>query len=101
MHGTAQIRRLGRRPAMEVPQLRAPIVLVHGLLGFSALRVLGRTVVNYFWGIEDALRAAGNQVYVAGLSPTAGVAKRAAELRQFLNREAPGRQVHILAHSMG
>ena len=86
---------------MEIPRLRAPIVLVHGLLGFSAVRVFGKPLLKYFHGIEDALEAAGNRVLGAGLSPTAGIAKRAAELRTFLNREAPGEPVHILAHSMG
>ena len=35
------------------------------------------------------------------LSPTAGVAVRARELKQFLDRHAPGESVHIIAHSMG
>jgi triacylglycerol lipase len=58
-------------------------------------------LVCYFHGVEDALRAAGNRVSSAGLSPTGGVAKRAAELRKFIDRESPGEPVHLIAHSMG
>lgn len=86
---------------MTAARVQAPIVLVHGLLGFDALRVWGRPVVSYFPGIEEALRAAGNSVYTASLSPTAGVARRALELRNYLNRELPRQNVHIFAHSMG
>src|SRR5688572_2168609 len=86
---------------MPKARLRAPIVLVHGLLGFDALRVGGVRVRGYFPGIEESLRAAGNRVFSARLSPTAGVAHRAAELRDFVRREVPNEPVHIIAHSMG
>jgi triacylglycerol lipase len=86
---------------MHIPKLQSPIVLVHGLLGFSAVRVLGKPLAKYFHGIEDDLEAAGNRVHCAGLSPTAGIARRAAELRTFVNREVPNEPVHVLAHSMG
>ncbi len=87
--------------ARKIPRLREPIVLVHGLMGFDEVRVAGYRVRSYFPGIEDALRAAGNRVVTARLSFTAGVAHRAAELRDFLHRELPGEPVHIFAHSMG
>lgn len=86
---------------MAFPQLRRPIVLVHGLLGYDFIRLGGRTILSYFVGLPEALSAAGNRVLVPRLSPTAGIAQRAAELRDFLHREAPGEQLHILAHSMG
>src|SRR6478735_4021745 len=68
---------------METP-LRAPIVLVHGLLGFDRIRVGPYTVARYFPGIEDALDAAGHRVGIPVLSKTRGVAHRAAELKRFL-----------------
>lgn len=86
---------------MDQPRLKNPIVLVHGLLGFNALRVGPVELVNYFPGIAEALTAAGNRVASAQLSPTGGVAKRAADLRAFLTHELPGERVHIIAHSMG
>src|SRR5438132_9198875 len=86
---------------MNIPQLRTPIVLVHGLFGFDRLRIAGLTVAHYFAGIPELLRSAGNRVLVPGLSPTAGVAVRAQELKDFLARESPREPVHLLAHSMG
>jgi triacylglycerol lipase len=86
---------------MIVPRLRAPIVLVHGLLGFDELR-LGRWVLaSYFRGIPEALTAGGNRVLVARLSPTAGTAERAAQLRDLLDRHLPNDAVHLFAHSLG
>ena len=86
---------------MDFPKLRAPVVLVHGLLGFGEVRVGALTVSEYFPGISQQLRAAGNRVLVPTLSPTAGVAARAAQLKQFLDRESPTDPVHLVAHSMG
>jgi triacylglycerol lipase len=86
---------------MVFPELRAPIVLVHGLFGFGQVRVGGVTLSDYFPGISQKLRAAGNRVLVPNLSPTAGVAERAAQLKQFIDRQSPHEPVHLLAHSMG
>lgn len=87
--------------AMNVPCLRSPIILVHGLFGFDQIKMGDWTVLNYFPGIPELLRSAGNRVLVARLSPTDGVAQRAAELKAFLDREVPAEPVHIFAHSMG
>ena len=86
---------------MQIARLKAPILLVHGLLGFSQLRLGRWTLFHYFPGIADFLRRAGNQVLEADVSPTGGVAHRANQLRHFLNRHVPHGPVHILAHSMG
>lgn len=85
---------------MLIPRLRAPVVLVHGLLGFGELR-LWPLRVCFFSGIPQALRAAGNRVLVPNLSPTRDVATRACQLKAFLDSEVPHEPVHILAHSMG
>src|SRR5262245_44792061 len=86
---------------MVLPRLKAPVVLVPGLFGFDRLRLVGFTLVNYFPGIVECLQQSGNRVLVPWLSPTSGAAERAAQLRQFLDRESPSEPVHILAHSMG
>ncbi|MBY0526172.1 MAG: hypothetical protein K2R98_22450 [Gemmataceae bacterium] len=86
---------------MVVPKLRAPIVLVHGLLGFDELKLCGWTLASYFPGIPEFLRAAGNHVLVPRLSMTCGVAERAAQLRDYLDLHIPNEPVHLLAHSMG
>jgi triacylglycerol lipase len=86
---------------MTVPRVRAPIVLVHGLLGFDRLAV-GRLGFDYFRGIRQALLDASNRVPPPPrLSPTRGVRERADELRRYLDREAPDEPVHLIAHSMG
>src|SRR5262249_11294665 len=87
-------------PAVNMAQLRGPIVLVHGLFGFDQLR-LGSLRVEYFHGIPGALRQAGNRVFVARASPTGGVVRRAEPLRDFLLCRSPAAPVHIIAHSMG
>jgi len=83
------------------PPLRDPIVLVHGLCGFDRLFALRRPVAEYFPGIAAHLLANGHRVYSARLSPTAGIARRAADLKRFLEREVPAGKVHILGHSLG
>ncbi|MCC6421546.1 MAG: hypothetical protein IT429_25285 [Gemmataceae bacterium] len=86
---------------MLIPKLRAPIVLIHGFFGFERIRLAGLTLASYFPGIPTLLCAAGNRVLVPRLSPTAGIAERAAQLKAFLDRECPAEPVHLLAHSMG
>jgi triacylglycerol lipase len=82
-------------------KLRNPIILVHGLMGFDAVRFLRMRLCGYFVGIEESLRSADNRVYVARLSPTQGIAHRAEELKTFVDRVSPTEPVHVVAHSMG
>ena len=86
---------------MTLPTLRSPLVLVHGFLGFDELKVGGWTIARYFANLPEVLRAAGNRVYVARVSPTRGVVDRAVELRAMLDREFPSERVHLFGHSMG
>jgi triacylglycerol lipase len=86
---------------LPIPRLRAPIVLVHGLMGFDSLRLGPWVLMDYFRGIPQAFRAAGNRVLVASLSPTGSVAERAEQLKELLDQSAPNEPVHLLAHSMG
>jgi triacylglycerol lipase len=86
---------------MIIPKLRSPIVLVHGLLGFDRVQVGGTTLVNYFPEIPELFQAAGNRVLIPALTPTAGVAERAGQLKEFLQAHAANEPVHIIAHSMG
>src|SRR5258708_6013617 len=86
---------------MAVPVLKAPIVLVHGLLGFDKLAMGAWTLTHYFRGIPELLRAAGNRVLVARLNPIGGTAERAAQLKALLDAESRTEPVHLIAHSMG
>ncbi|OAI40675.1 hypothetical protein AYO40_04490 [Planctomycetaceae bacterium SCGC AG-212-D15] len=82
-------------------KLDAPIVLVHGLFGFDRLKLGAWTIASYFPRIPEFLTAGGNRVLVPALSATGSIADRAAQLRDFLDREAPGEAVHLIGHSMG
>jgi triacylglycerol lipase len=84
-----------------IPKLGAPIVMVHGLLGYDSLRVGPWLLRYYFRGIPDALRRAGNRVLLADLHPTGGIEYRACQLKQLLERQSPHEPVHLIAHSMG
>src|SRR5260370_24583412 len=86
---------------MVIPKLRSAIVLVPGLFAFDQVRLAGLTLASYFPRIPELLRAAGNRVLIPRLSPAAGVAHRAAQLKSFLDREMPHEPVHLVAHSMG
>lgn len=86
---------------MIFPKLRAPIVLVHGLLGRGELRLGPLKLSEYFPGISKKLRQAGNRVLLPNLSPTGSVVDRAAQLKAFLDFEVGKDRVHLVAHSMG
>ena len=89
---------------MSNPPLGASIVLVHGLFGFGQLKHAGVGVADYFRLIPDALRAEGHLVPEPPSLNTAGsIAERAADLKKYLDNrpELAGRQVHLVAHSMG
>ena len=84
-----------------IPNLKAPLILVHGLCGFDRLYAFRRPVVDYFPGVREQLEATGNRVYSARLSPTAGIASRAADLKRFINDAVPAGPVHVIGHSLG
>jgi triacylglycerol lipase len=86
---------------MSPARLQAPLILVHGLLGFDQLRALGWPIATYFNGLPEALSAAGNRVLIPRLPPTASVADRAGALKAFLDANVPDEPVYLIAHSMG
>jgi triacylglycerol lipase len=86
---------------MTLPTLKAPIVLVHGLLGYDQIKIGKWLVADYWPGILALYRDAGNRVLTVRLSPTDGVATRAGQLRAAIRAAFPGEAVHLIAHSMG
>src|SRR4051794_25739672 len=86
---------------MIVPRLKAPVVMVHGLLGYDEYRIGRWVVADYFKGVPTFLRSAGNPVLVPRLSMTAGVLTRAEQLRRFIATQLSGESFHIIAHSLG
>lgn len=83
-------------PIIHVPR-RLPVVLVHGLMGFDALRLPG-TQIDYFRGVPDRLRRLGVDVRVAQVPAARGVGARARALAAQLGQSGP---VVVIAHSMG
>lgn len=84
-----------------IPQLADPIVLVHGLCGFTQLKAFRRPAKDYFPGIRECLEVAGNRVLTARVSPTSSIARRAADLKRFIQRHVPHGPVHVIGHSLG
>lgn len=83
------------------PRLDAPIVLVHGLSGFSSLLPRRNGPKNYFPGIPHFLAASGNRILCPLVTPTASVATRALELRTILRKELGSQPFHLIGHSQG
>lgn len=90
---------LASAQAATTAQTRYPIVLVHGLFGFDSL--FG---VDYFYGIPDALRRDGAQVYVAQVSAANSTEVRGEQLlsqvRQILALTGASK-VNLIGHSHG
>ncbi len=84
-----------------IPRLDAPIILAHGLFGFSRIGLGPLTLTSYFRGIPDALRAAGNRVLVTRVHPIAGVEFRSRRLGYRISTAFPDEPVHIIGHSLG
>ncbi|KAG6069640.1 hypothetical protein E4U16_004929 [Claviceps sp. LM84 group G4] len=87
---------------------RYPIVLAHGLLGFSELRLpvskllpLPLPAIHYWRGIREALTAQGARVITTRVPPSSSIRVRAATLADQITAQHLGGPVNIIAHSMG
>ncbi|KGO53855.1 Arrestin-like, N-terminal [Penicillium expansum] len=80
-----------------------PVVLAHGLLGFDELRLAGPYLpgVQYWRGIKEALTARGIEVITATVPPSSSIEARAEQLARNIEAGAQGKDVNIIAHSMG
>jgi triacylglycerol lipase len=85
----------------NLPRLDAPIVLAHGLFGFTRIRIGRLTLTSYFRGIPPALEAAGNRVLMTRVPAIAGVEERSRHLGEQILRAFPDQAVHVIGHSMG
>ncbi len=92
-------KRVAEIPRKRGPQLRYPVVLAHGILGFDELK-LGPIRSKYFRGVGSRLEKLGTRVYSFKVHPTATVSSRAAELAKALEL-LDAERVNIVAHSMG
>lgn len=89
-------RRAVRRRA---PQLRHPVVLAHGFLGFDEVVVAG-VRHEYFRDLTRSLAQHAHTVHRPRVAPAASVASRAEELASCI-RALPDKRVNVIAHSMG
>jgi triacylglycerol lipase len=80
---------------------RLPIVLAHGLAGFSQIGVRRLKLATYFKGIPEHLTARGCRVISAEVPPLGSVAARAKKLREVIRAAAGDEPVHVIGHSMG
>ena len=88
-------------PRPQIPRLNAPIVLAHGLFGFTRIGVGRITLTPYFRSIPELLRGAGNRVLVTRVPSIAGVEHRAGRLGEQILKAFPDEPVHLIGHSMG
>ncbi|KAJ5273871.1 hypothetical protein N7478_008996 [Penicillium angulare] len=89
------------RDSYDAP--KHPVVLAHGLLGFDELRLAGPYLpsVQYWRGIKEALATQGIEVITATVPPSSSIEQRAEELARDIEAGARGKDVNIIAHSMG
>jgi triacylglycerol lipase len=83
---------------------RYPIVLVHGMMGFSVLKLGWLGELPYWNGIDTALRAGGADVHVVQVSAFNTSEMRGDQLLQQIEtiRRATGAEkVHLIGHSHG
>lgn len=80
-----------------------PIVLAHGLMGFDELRLMGNLLpgIAYWRGIADAMRQNNIEVITTAVPSTGSIKERAEVLHEQIRTKAPGKDVNIIAHSMG
>ena len=82
---------------------RYPIVLAHGLMGFDELRLAGKWLpgVEYWRGVKQALQQHGCEVITTSVPTTGSIEERAAALHEDIRTKAAGKDVNVVAHSMG
>lgn len=77
----------------------APIVLMHGMAGFEAIGP-----AEYFYGVADALRDDGYEVFVTVVDPFQAVDVRAAQAKEQIEAfmaDSGAERVHLVGHSQG
>ena len=80
---------------------RRPVVLAHGLAGFSQIGVRRLRLATYFKGIPEHLGRLGCRVIAAEVPPLGTVEARARALAHLIRNASPDEPVHVIAHSMG
>ncbi|KAF9244533.1 Alpha/Beta hydrolase protein [Melanogaster broomeanus] len=90
-------RRLFRAP-------KVPLVFCHGLLGFDSVTIgpaIAPLQVSHWRGIKEILEASGCEVLITRVPATSSPVDRAKVLEKKISETYPGRDVHLIGHSMG
>lgn len=88
-------------PLVRAPN--APLVFCHGLLGFDSVTIgpaMAPLQVSYWRGIKEALEANGCEVLITRVPATSSPVDRAKVLEKKISETYPGRDVHLIGHSM-
>jgi triacylglycerol lipase len=88
------------RPTRALCVPRHPLVFCHGMLAMSMLRMQVPEDTNYFVHLRPFLAERGVRALYPNVEPTGGVAERAEQLRDQINRWTD-EPVNVIAHSMG
>jgi triacylglycerol lipase len=91
-------RRVQKRK-LKSHRLQCPVVLAHGVLGFTEHRA-GPLRGEYFRRVPDRLRLLGSDVYALQVPLSSSIAVRAEHLKAGIEKLGCKR-VNIIAHSMG
>ena len=88
---------IGNAQAGNSAATKYPFVFVHGIFGFDDI-----WGIDYFYGIPQALRQEGGQVYLAQVSPANSTEFRGEQLRTFIQAvllESGAAKVNIIGQS--
>ncbi|KAJ3575983.1 hypothetical protein NP233_g744 [Leucocoprinus birnbaumii] len=81
-----------------------PVVFCHGLLGFDSVTIgpaIAPVQVTHWRGIKEVLEQNGTEVLITRVPATSSYVDRAKVLEQRISEIYPGRDVHLIGHSMG
>ena len=105
--------------AKRYHKTRLPIVMCHGKLVMSVIKsfifvflglfgfdkigpdAIPALQMHYWSGVAESLRKTGCEVYIARVPAVGNIEERAYHLSQFLEQNLRGRDVNLIAHSMG
>jgi triacylglycerol lipase len=81
-----------------------PIVLAHGFLGTETYQLGGYEILDYWYGIVEAMEDEGAQVFVTSVSPINSSYVRGAQLLTQIEdilAQTGAQKVHLIGHSQG
>lgn len=94
------------QPSISGPSssVEHPIMMMHGFMGFSQMKIFNITLFEYFNGVQALLEQMGYKVYAPSVTPISPPLERAEEWGDHLNQilaETGAKKVHLIGHSQG